>query len=422
MMRAAALAAVAALLLGADGGESLQRDVATYDSFGDKLTGGPGNGRTLRWMADRLSSSGYRVTTPSFDQQTFRIVRADLTIGRRVVPGFPLFPPQPTAAVADGPLVAWDGRTADPALRGAVALLTLADQRHSSAALSFRGMDLAQARRSGARAVVAVTRGPTGELTALNADPGLPQPGIPVLLVAGREAAALALDAGQRAPAKVTIDVTRRAAKPRNLVAVRRAGPRWIVLSTPVSGWFAAAAERGPGVAILLRLAADMRSLAPCDSVAIVATSGHELGYGGIRALLDGGTLPPPDATSVWIHLGAGLAAWGDEARTRPEALRYLLVTQPVERAAAEAFAGQQGYSRPVAVDRGSAIGEAEAIVGRGYVRVAAGVSAHLYHHSRLDRADRTDGSLILPVADGFASLVRLSAAWDCPTAKDPLD
>ena len=191
----------------------------------------------------------------------------------------------------------------------------------------------------------------------------------------------------------------------RNVIARLERGPRWIVLSTPLSGWFNAAAERGPGVAIFLALAGRIAHANPCDSIALVATSGHESGYGGMAAAIDDGLLPPPDATRLWVHLGAGLAAF-DASGRQADTARYMLATPDAIDATRSAFAGVAGYSKPVTVDRHSAVGETEVIIDRGYARVVGGLSAHYYHHSRRDRADRTSGALILPVAEGFDRLV----------------
>jgi hypothetical protein len=287
-----------------------------------------------------------------------------------------------------------------------VLLLLLKEQRHSSVRLSLKGVALDAAQRAGAAAIVIATRGPTGDLIALNADADQPLPPLPIVLVAGRDAARLQAQAAAATPARLRIAG---AALPpggaRNIIARRERGPHWIVISTPVSGWFHATAERGPGVAIFLALAARLAAAAPCDSIALIATSGHETGYGGMAAALDAGLLPPPAATRAWVHLGAGLAAY-DQDRRGAEPARYLLATSTLADAARNAFAGVAGYATPYPLDRQTALGETEVVVARGYPNVVGAVSAHAYHHSRNDRSDRTSGELIAPVAAGFDRLV----------------
>jgi hypothetical protein len=87
-----------------------------------------------------------------------------------------------------------------------------------------------------------------------------------------------------------------------------RDGGGGVLVTTPLSGWFGCAGERGTGIAVALAL---VEALARRTAVTMVATTGHELEFEGLRRYLAPG---PPDA-SVVVHLGAGLAAgdvWGD--------------------------------------------------------------------------------------------------------------
>src|SRR3546814_4139723 len=62
-----------------------------------------------------------------------------------------------------------------------------------------------------------------------------------------------------------------------NVVARRvRDGRRWVVVSTPRSGWTDCAGERGPGLAIWLALAEWMPHAFADHSLLFVCNSGHE--------------------------------------------------------------------------------------------------------------------------------------------------
>ena len=52
-------------------------------------------------------------------------------------------------------------------------------------------------------------------------------------------------------------------------------GPRWIVVSTPYSGWFTCGGERGAGIAIWRALARWAGGAESKDSFLFVANSGH---------------------------------------------------------------------------------------------------------------------------------------------------
>jgi hypothetical protein len=392
--------------------DQLAHDIARFDSFGIKQTGSRGNLATLAWIDQRLRGLGYMVETQAFAQPTWRMAAASVDVGSRRVEAFPLSPPRftPPSGVT-GPLRNWDGQTPPHDSAGAVLLLLLKDQRHSSARLSLKGVALDAAQRAGAAAIVIATRGPTGDLIALNADADQPLPPLPIVLVAGREAAHLQAQAAAATPVRLRIaGAALPPGQARNVIARRVRGANWIVISTPVSGWFHATAERGPGVAIFLALAARLAAAAPCDSIALIATSGHETGYGGMAAALDAGLLPPPATTRAWIHLGAGLAAY-DQERRGPEPTRYLLATPPLANVSRRAFAGVAGYEAPYPLDRQTALGETEVVVARGYPNVVGAVSAHAFHHSRNDRRDRTSGALLVPVAAGFDRLLQAELA-----------
>jgi hypothetical protein len=76
-----------------------------------------------------------------------------------------------------------------------------------------------------------------------------------------------------------------------------------IIVTTPLSGWFTCAAERGSGIAVALELAADLARTHP---VFFLGNSGHELNNFGVRAYLKDAFDLQPRAV---IHIGASIAA-----------------------------------------------------------------------------------------------------------------
>ncbi|MCP4959958.1 MAG: hypothetical protein GY925_11915 [Actinomycetia bacterium] len=79
-----------------------------------------------------------------------------------------------------------------------------------------------------------------------------------------------------------------------------------VTITTPLSGWFGCASERGTGVAVALALA---ERLAAQHRVTVVACSGHELDHLGLHVWIEEaeqmGLLPEGPV----IHLGASVAA-----------------------------------------------------------------------------------------------------------------
>jgi hypothetical protein len=141
------------------------------------------------------------------------------------------------------------------------------------------------------------TTGAGGRLVALNRAPVLGS-GFPTVLVPGsalpmlrQPAVHLALDAWLEPSASATVI---------GHLGQGDAAPP-VVVTTPLSGWFRCAGERGTGIAIALQLATELAERWP---VMVVGTTGHEFHYLGLRRFLAAHALHP----SAVIHLGASLA------------------------------------------------------------------------------------------------------------------
>jgi hypothetical protein len=166
---------------------------------------------------------------------------------------------------------------------------------------SSEGADslLAAARASGHRVAVLATGGRDGRLVAINRPVAEP-PGPLAVLIAGAD-----LERCERGRVMVTADAHVEPGESATVVASRGLeGGREpaLVLTTPLTGWFRCAGERGTGIALLLELLATMPDDVP---VAVIGTTGHELGYLGLREHL----ARRVDAPGFVVHLGAGLAA-----------------------------------------------------------------------------------------------------------------
>jgi hypothetical protein len=146
---------------------------------------------------------------------------------------------------------------------------------------------------------VLATGGRDGRLVAINRPVAEP-PGPLAVLIAGAD-----LERCERGRVMVTADAHVEPGESATVVASRGLeGGREpaLVLTTPLTGWFRCAGERGTGIALLLELLATMPDDVP---VAVIGTTGHELGYLGLREHL----ARRADAPGFVVHLGAGLAA-----------------------------------------------------------------------------------------------------------------
>src|SRR6185369_16370158 len=146
---------------------------------------------------------------------------------------------------------------------------------------------------------------PSGEIFTYNVDQASKPWPVPVLLVAPRDTAML------KPGASATVSVRgayRRDVEGRNIVArLDRGRGQWLVISTPVTSWFTSTCERGPGIAGFLAMARLAKETFAQHDLVFVATSGHEIGHGGMEHFMRDGA-PSPAATAMWAHFGASLA------------------------------------------------------------------------------------------------------------------
>jgi len=406
LLAAGALAA-AGMSAGAAGdplsGATLYADVVRYDGLGEHRTGTAGDLATSDWLEGELRAAGYAVERQAFAQAVFELESAEVAIGDTRLDAFPIWTPQ--AGEASGPL-------STQARPGAIAVLSFPPGTGAAlgVAEAYR-QSIRAAIEAGAVAVVAITENPLVELAAFNAPPNIAPWTVPVVAVAGRDGQGLLAAARAGAVTHVALKGAMRPGAADNLVA-RRPGPgKPLILSTPKSGWFHCAGERGSGIAIWLGLARHLAGRAD-QSLLFMTASGHEFdGYGG--HLFAERLAPPPAEARGWVHIGANVASYDfalEDAkivrRPAPPAGRRLAVSEALLPAAKQAFAGQPGYDAPLDIDQTPAPGEIAEYQRRGYRPLVGMVGPHPLHHTRGDRPDVTGPELLEPVARGLAGMV----------------
>ena len=394
---------------------SIAADLDRYIGFGVKASGGPGDTASGAWIEGELRRAGFKVERQDFTAPFFDIERADLTCGTASAPVIPQAIVVPTGAGGvTGPLVRIDPVAgAGGPLTGAIVLVDLPHNRWSSA-LAKPILDTVRAALAGgAIAAVLITHGPTRKGVALNADGTNPMFDKPVAVLAPDQAKPFLIAAVTREPA--TLHVTGKGGRRPafNLIGrIDRGRGRWLVVSTPRSGWFGCAGERGPGLAAWLALARWAPKALPGHDLAFLCNSGHEYEYLGSEKVLKGAA-PAPADTAFWLHLGANVAArdWqeigGGALLPLPSAdpQRLLVTTPKLVEAARRAFAGQPGLEMAYPSGQGSA-GELTNILGAGYAPVAGIFGAHRYHHAAEDDARCVAASLVARVIDSCKILI----------------
>lgn len=359
--------------------DRLMADVARYESFGLHRFGSPGAAAALDWIAAELAAAGLSVT-----QQRFTLGRqyvfesGTLTVGDRRIDVLPQWwSPTDKASFDLAAPIGPEGllHLKLPYDRGAY----LNDGHRAKLAEAFA--------RKPASVLLEIGH-PSGEIFTYNVDQTSPPWPVPVLLVAPKDAAALTPGAAATASVRGTYQ---RAVEGRNIVArLDRGRGKWLVISTPVTSWFTSTCERGPGIAGFLAMARLAKDTFTQHDIVFVATSGHEIGHGGMEQFMHDGA-PKPAATALWAHFGASLAC-------ADPVVRVILSSDAslVERT----FTGIEG-TRLVA-DK-AAVGELRDVHAAGYPGFFGMAGAHKFFHTQKDNLAAVNPDSLGPIVKAFA-------------------
>jgi hypothetical protein len=390
-------------------GSKLYADVARYAAFGSHRFGSPGDRATADWIAGELQAAGFAVDfQPVVLGRQYFVDRATAEVDGTTVEVTPFWwPPENKASFRLTAPVAREGEAA-----GKVLLIELPYDRGAYLGPAHRAA-IAQAAARGPAAVLLVIGNPGDDRFAYNVtQEDQPWP-MPVMVVAGKDKAAFERAIATGAP--VTFDVTgryERNVSGRNVVARLGAGKGpAIVVSTPMTGWYACVCERGPGIANFLALARTVAAEKLPGDFVFVATAGHEIGHGGMELFLKQGA-PPPKDTLVWVHFGASNAcyAWttGPQGFAREDrvddALRSIVLSPSAAPLVGATFAAIKA-NRLVAEKQ--AVGELRDVHAAGYPNFFGMAGLHRFFHTPADDISTTSPEILEPVARAFAAAVR---------------
>ena len=380
-------------------GPSLMDDVRHYAALGPHRTGTPGNLATLDWVEARLRAAGFAVQRQPMRYADQDITRTVIATGAVELQGIVQRPACPTGpAGLPAPLVLAD-EPVDPArLSGKIAVIRLPYARHSSILEARTARPLKVALGAGCVGLVLVTHGPSGEALALNAPLEHAVARVPTLVIAPRDAGPSVAAAARGDAGRIIVEGAATTASSANIVARRRGKGRAIIVTTPLSGWFGCAGERGSGIAAFLHLAPLLARRYPDADLHFAGLVGHEREYVGGDAYV-GAHAPPPDQVRLWVHLGAGFAArdWHEVADgvlaplPAADAQRYLLAPEAWIGTLRPLLATLPGYQQPYPATIENSVGEARHFIERGYRNMIATIGAHRLHRARTDDASAVD-------------------------------
>ena len=384
-------------------GEQLFKDVQTYVAFGEHRTGTEADGKTAEWLKSTLAAAGFTTSYQDFPLNQYFHERASLRLGDQSVEVFPAWPvPSALPSTTEARLVDSGTEKDSSRYRNAIVLTRLAYWGGAS----FNKAYISQLNRlinAGSKAVVAITEGSTQEIIALNAPSVLKPWTVPVVLAAPKDSARLLTHARATTPAILQLaGNVRTGVTARNVIGRLGTGDKFVVVSTPISGWFTCGGERGPGVALFNAFAKWVGAQKLPYQFIFVATSGHEIGGLGMHAFMHS-LAPKPDQVHLWLHLGAGLAtvAWqktpqGWQAQPRADSLRYLMYSENLQESAQRLFAS---VAIQKVLVKGEAVGELDLIMRKGYPSFYGIAAGHRFHHTRQDDARKTSPALLAEIA-----------------------
>lgn len=366
-------------------------------------SGAAGERAVESYIADALEASGFALESQTVECPRFDVTRAEIAFeGERIPLVLAPFGEQEVHINATTRLAPWRCSGDTCRLAGAVAVIDLPHARHSQLMTQFSSEAIQQAAGGAPLAILLITHGPTGETIHLNTPTAQRDlPAVPILLLGPKPARTLTSAIASSSDCRLAVEASRNVTQTVNLIgSIQRAG-RTVVFSTPRTGWTAAVAERGPGLAAFRELATWAPRALRNFNLTFVCTAAHEYDNAGSRRYLE--TLAPRTSdVALWVHLGAGIAArdfheLGDY-RLLPlpsvDPQRFLVgSTQHLERLQT-AFERLPGLERPYPATAGAA-GELSELIAHGYTSLFGLFGAHRFHHVDADRLDKTDPDLI---------------------------
>jgi hypothetical protein len=236
----------------------------------------------------------------------------------------------------------------------------------------------------------------------------------PVAIMAPKDSRPFQEAAAKGADATFTLDGDATHRNSTNIIGRMERGGRWIVISTPRSGWFDCVGERGTGTSVFLELAEWVVERFPNHSIHLVNAGAHEYYFAGSHRVMD--LAPPPQSTDIWAHVGATVAA-RDADESGPvlrmldtaDPQRSVMATPNLNPAVAEGFRGIPELERAQPVRRDA--GELSVFADRGYARCFAVLGLHRWLHTIADTLERVDARLVLPVLEAHKRTIERGIA-----------
>lgn len=358
---------------------NLERDVKSYVALGEHRAGTKTERETIAWLDRRLRQLGYKTERQTLPISTLLDPGGQIIAGGMQTPLFPQWLP-PLAALGrdlSGPLV----DLAAPAGGASIRLLT------APAKLTANWTDaltehVNEAVAKGASAILLTLDDPSNDLFVCNQH-HLENFAIPVMLFAKHALPQLKSQLGRQA--SVTVKGRFKQTSAFNILGRKRGVGSTLVISTPLTGWFQCGGERGPGIALWLRMAD--RLAKQSRPVLMLGTGSHEIGHLGMEHALRYG-VPSIDQVGSWVHFGASIAATRFDARYAYKSGQYLVGTENSMGTARKYLEATMPFYVP---GTAKTLGESGQVIGAGYLNFIGLSGQFPTFHTPLDKGEAID-------------------------------
>ncbi|WP_163410470.1 zinc-binding metallopeptidase family protein [Flavobacterium ajazii] len=385
-------------------GNQLFSTVQKFVSLGEHRTGTPADLATSDWLGKELVSYGYNVKYLEFPIRQFFPEKVSLSNGKETIKAFPLWwVDEKASRTVTAPLV--DAGKDNAYCKDNIALihLPLKKQRANPKVYIDSIINL------GVKGIVAITDNQSGEIEAYNTNKDQQPWKVPIILIAPKDSVKALAFVKSSKPVTLAVNGTFKDVKGRNVYGTIGNGDKYIVISTPISGWFTCGGERGSGIAIWLSLAKWAASLKSKYTFVFTGNSGHEHAFKGAHEYLEQNA-PPVEKTHLWIHFGAGAAtleykttASGLVKQTNVDPKRRFFFNDPVKKSFNTAFAGIDAVKVLANENPG---GELIYVAKKGYKRFAGVSYAHPFFHVNTDDASTTSPKILEETAKAFKDFI----------------
>lgn len=388
-------------------GFQLYSTVKKYVSLGEHRTGTPTDIATSYWLGKELAASGFNVKYLTFPVKQFFLESASVNGSELNVKAFPLWwvNDQISLTVSGKIVVA---KKANPtSLNGNIALIQIPGAGATTQPL-INAID--SLTKLGVKGIIAITKSKVGEIVASNTKKDQKPWKVPVVLVAQHDVNALEKAIAENRTVQLSIKGQFKQVEARNVYGTIGSGTKYIVVSTPISGWFTCGGERGPGVSIWLALAKWAATHHDGYTFVFTGNSGHELNSEGAQQFLERAA-PAIDETKLWIHLGAGVATLqyketpnGVTALKTVDPARSFFYNQSVSESFTSAFKNIAGNKLLTEKPGGELIHVAQ----KGYKRYVGISHGHPYFHVSTDDASTTSPEILEETVLAFKTLLEI--------------